>query len=1006
MAGDRVTEVGDLRARPGERVIDAGGLALAPGFIDTHSHHSGGLFDMRDAVAAVSQGITTIVVGQDGGSRVPLSEFLARLEREPPAVNVASYSGHGSIREQVMGEDFKRAATEQEIERMRALLRADMQAGALGLSTGLEYDPGIYSAPQEVVELAKVASAFGGRYISHIRSEDRQFWQAIDEIIAIGREARIPVQVSHIKLAMRSLWGRADSLVRVLDRARASGVDITADIYPYTYWQSTLTVLFPERDFENRTTAEFVLREISTPDGLLLASFDPDTTYVGRTVAQIAAARGTDPPATLMALIREALAREKATGNSAESVIGTSMNERDIERLLVAVHERVQRRRSGWTPSARVRRVHARAGRVHARAPHSVAGGGDPKDDEPLRSQRRDCRARAHRARLLRRPGPVRPCDRARQGDARGAAGAVGGDSQRVGQRRSRLRGQRADRPPSRSRAAEGIEMKRGLIVLLGLLCAPTLAAQLPDSIARRVDSVFMAFDKPTSPGCALGVYNAGEIAYTRGYGSANLEHGIPITPRTVFDLGSTSKQFTAMSVTLLEQDGKLSLDDDVRRWIPELPAYPKPVTIRQLVHHTSGLRDYLTLMWLRGINFDGVTTSSDALSLIVRQRGTNFEPGSEYLYSNSGYFLLSEIVRRASGKTLAVFASERIFAPLGMQVTHFHDDHTMIVPHRATGYTPRDSGTFRIAMSGFEQVGDGSVMTTVEELARWDRNFYAPRVGGRALLEAMHVPARLTTGRTLEYASGLMVGQYRGLRTVRHGGSWAGYRAELLRFPEQRTSVAVLCNYSRSGPGRLAQRVADILLREQLTAAATASATSGQAAPSGGAIARYVGTFRDAATDELRTISARGDTLFIDYGDGELSVLRPLGEGRFAVEGSTWEVHFSSPAALIEQAPNQPPATFVRFARAKPTARDMDAYAGAYYSDELDVRWTIATDSGRLVARIPGGDTLRLTPTVRDTFVGGGVVMKFRRSGGRVTGALLHSGRVRNIVFTRVRAP
>jgi N-acyl-D-amino-acid deacylase len=217
---------------------------------------------------------------------------------------------------------------------MRELLRADMQAGALGLSTGLEYDPGIYSAPEEVVDLAKVSSSFGGRYISHIRSEDRHFWQAIDEIIAIGREARLPVQVSHIKLAMRSLWGRADSLVRVLDRARASGVDITADIYPYTYWQSTLTVLFPERDFENRTTAEFVLREISAPEGLLLARFDPDTTYVGRTVAQIAAARGTDPPATLMALIRESLALEKATGNSSESVIGTSMDERDIERLL------------------------------------------------------------------------------------------------------------------------------------------------------------------------------------------------------------------------------------------------------------------------------------------------------------------------------------------------------------------------------------------------------------------------------------------------------------------------------------------------------------------------------------------------------------------------------------------------------------------------------------------------------------------------------------------------
>jgi CubicO group peptidase (beta-lactamase class C family) len=550
--------------------------------------------------------------------------------------------------------------------------------------------------------------------------------------------------------------------------------------------------------------------------------------------------------------------------------------------------------------------------------------------------------------------------------------------------------------------------MNRVVIAGAALLWWTSLPAQLPDSITRRVDSVFVALDKPTSPGCALGIYNAGEIAYTRGYGSANLEHGIAITPRTVFDLGSTSKQFTAMSVTLLEQDGKLSLDDDVRRWIPELPAYAKPVTIRQLVHHTSGLRDYLTLMWLRGVNFDGVTTAGDALSLIVRQREANFEPGSEYLYSNSGYFLLSEIVRRARGKTLAEFARERIFDPLGMRVTHYHDDHTMIVPIRATGYALRDSAHFQISMSGFEQIGDGSVMTTVEELALWDRNFYDGRVGGRALLEAMHVPARLTSGRTLEYASGLVVGQYRGLRTVRHGGSWAGYRAELLRFPEQRTSVAVLCNYSRSGPGRLAQRVADVILRPQLSPAVaagqSASPERSTAAPAGTDISRYVGVFRNAVTDDIRTVSSRGDTLHADYGDGELSVLRPLGDGRFAVEGTSWEVRFPSSSTLVEHVPNQPAITFLRFERARPSARELDLYAGAYYSDELDVRWTIVTDSGGLVARIPGGDTLRLAPTVRDTFVGGGVVMKFRRAGGRISGALLHSGRVRNIVFSRVR--
>jgi len=326
--------VGDLAPRPGEAVVDARGLALAPGFIDTHSHADRGLFEHPDALAAVSQGVTTVVVGQDGDSPHPLADFFARAEREPAAVNVAAYAGHGTLRALVMKDDFRRAATGAEVERMRGLLREELRAGALGLSTGLEYDPGIYSARAEVLALARESAAAGGRYISHVRSEDRTFWDAVDELIAIGREARLPVQLSHAKLAMRGLWGRADSLVALLDRARAAGVDVTADVYPYTYWQSTLTVLFPERDFENRATADFVLREITPPGGLLMAQFDPDTSYVGKTVADVARLRGTDSVTALIDMIRESQALERRTGAGTESVIGTSMVEEDIDRLL------------------------------------------------------------------------------------------------------------------------------------------------------------------------------------------------------------------------------------------------------------------------------------------------------------------------------------------------------------------------------------------------------------------------------------------------------------------------------------------------------------------------------------------------------------------------------------------------------------------------------------------------------------------------------------------------
>ena len=205
IAGDTIVEVGDLKPTAADQVVDASGLVLAPGFVDTHSHADDQIFERPDALAAVSQGITTVIVGQDGGSPYPLADFFARLRKQPAAVNVASYAGHGTIRELVMKGDFRRAATEAEVNRMRELLARELEAGALGLSTGLEYDPGIYSSRDEVVALAKVAAAAGGRYISHIRSEDRAFWQAVDEIIAIGREAKLPVQISHLKLAMRPL---------------------------------------------------------------------------------------------------------------------------------------------------------------------------------------------------------------------------------------------------------------------------------------------------------------------------------------------------------------------------------------------------------------------------------------------------------------------------------------------------------------------------------------------------------------------------------------------------------------------------------------------------------------------------------------------------------------------------------------------------------------------------------------------------------------------------------
>jgi N-acyl-D-amino-acid deacylase len=325
LLGARIAGVGALRPTTGETVIDAHGLVLAPGFVDTHSHHDWGLFERRDALAMVSQGITTIVVGQDGAG-MNLAALFARVDSQPPAVNVASYAGHGSIRRAVLGTDFKRVATPREVERMKTLLKVEMDAGALGLSTGLEYDPDIYSAPEEVLALAKTAADAGGRYISHIRSEDRGFWSAIDEIITIGRVNRMPVQVSHMKLGMIDLWGQTDSLIRVLDRARAAGIQITADIYPYTYWQSNLAVFYPKRNFADSVETAFILSHVSSPDGIIFNTFPRHPEYLRKTLAEVAELRSVTPTRAMLDLLAE-------PGGPNVGVVARGMADVDVSRL-------------------------------------------------------------------------------------------------------------------------------------------------------------------------------------------------------------------------------------------------------------------------------------------------------------------------------------------------------------------------------------------------------------------------------------------------------------------------------------------------------------------------------------------------------------------------------------------------------------------------------------------------------------------------------------------------
>lgn len=341
IAGDSIALIGDLKDVQATVSYDVPGLVLAPGFIDTHSHHDGGLRKDRTALAVVSQGVTTIVVGQDGGSNSPLKDYFQMLTDSPASVNVASYTGHNTLRDIVMGKDFKRAATQEEIDSMVMLMQADMDAGALGLSTGLEYDPGIYSSEAEVMTLSKVLPGYDGRYISHLRSEDRYFWKALNEIITIGREVRVPVQISHFKLAMNNLWGKADTTLAMLEAARDEGIDITADIYPYTYWSSTIRVLFPSRNFKDVNEAEMILREITTPEGIIFSNYEPNPEFNGKSLKEVSVELKLSPAKTLVELI-DRLDKCDAKGEDCSgSIVATSMTEADVTKLMQWKHTNI-----------------------------------------------------------------------------------------------------------------------------------------------------------------------------------------------------------------------------------------------------------------------------------------------------------------------------------------------------------------------------------------------------------------------------------------------------------------------------------------------------------------------------------------------------------------------------------------------------------------------------------------------------------------------------------------
>jgi CubicO group peptidase (beta-lactamase class C family) len=512
------------------------------------------------------------------------------------------------------------------------------------------------------------------------------------------------------------------------------------------------------------------------------------------------------------------------------------------------------------------------------------------------------------------------------------------------------------------------------------------------ESPAPQVDRIFSKWDSTSTPGCAVGAAVDGKPVIAKGYGMADLEHDVKITPDSVFEAGSVSKQFTAAAILLLAREGKVSIDDPVRKYIPELPDYPpppdangsgsgaaapkpeakadgSPLTIRHMLNHTSGLRDWGSIEAIAGWpRTSRAYTHAHVLEIVSHQKALNFTPGTKWSYSNTGFNLAAIIVSRVSGVPFAEFTRQRLFEPLGMTHTSWRDDFTRILKNRAIAYSDR-SGEFHTDMP-FENVhGNGGLLTTVGDLLKWNENFTSPKVGDAAFVAMQQQPGRFNDGRPHGYAFGLMVNSDKGVRVVEHSGSTAGYSAHLIRYPDQHVSVAVLCNATSARATQYAHDVAWVLLRDRATPAA------------------------DTAARELA------------HEDGVLYRNINTGVVLINVRGGTWTQEGNRIRVTDEYGSVE---IYERAKKAAPTPTQLQELAGTYVSDEAETTLVAAVDGGSLVLKRRPDTVITLTPQYADAFTGPqlGLVIFRRDASGRVSAMTVNQDRVWDLRFARQPSP
>ena len=546
--------------------------------------------------------------------------------------------------------------------------------------------------------------------------------------------------------------------------------------------------------------------------------------------------------------------------------------------------------------------------------------------------------------------------------------------------------------------------MTRRLALLALFLSAPAGAqSTLTNAQIARIDSIFSQYAASDVPGCAVGISRHDTVMFERAWGSADLEHSIPITPATIFEAGSVSKQFAAAAIFRLAQQGKLSLDSSVRKYLPELPAYTAPITLRHMIHHTSGFRDWGTVMaiagWPRGTR---TYTHAHVLDIVTRQTALNYPVGAEYLYSNTNYSLLTIIAERISGRSLSDFTRAELFQPLGMVNTSWRDDYTRIVKGRAQAYAGQGR-QWRLNMP-FENVyGHSSLLTTVGDLLKWSSNLASRRVGGDDFVKMQLTQGKLSTGRTITYAGGVVIGDYNGTKAISHDGATAGYRAYLVRFPDPGYSVALLCNAGNADPVRLGDAVTAVLLGPEKPAARAGVDTVGMIL-SEEKLKPILGQYRNTRTDEPFDFTLDNSRLRLAGGPRLVAVSErhfttPTGRTHIMVDPGTAGRRgklrvWVDDGDTTEYEPMNAPLAPETFAD----------YKGEYYSAEAEASISILFENGQVLMFGRPSNRSPLRPVYADGFTALGSFIKFTRKNGKVDGFLVTSGRARNVRFDRVK--